>query len=82
MRRRECYFSDVDDFEEKMKHKRRSLCHAIDVFIEEGPLTSMSETIPGGGKDCELESKTKMSIGTGIKYTEIVNSGELYSVNF
>ena len=54
-RKRQCYFSGVDDFEEKMKHKRQSLCHAIEIFIEEGPMTSMSETIRGGRKNCEID---------------------------
>ena len=60
---RECYFSGVDDFEEKMKHKRQSLCQAIDVFIEQGPIISKSETVAGGGKNCEVYSKPKDTIG-------------------
>ena len=58
-RERICYFSGVDDFEEKMKYKRSSLCDAIKRFIAEGPLLTTSETIPGGNKDCEIDSNEK-----------------------
>ena len=61
-RERICYFSGVDDFEEKMKHKRLSLCQAIDVFIEEGPLLTTSETIQGGIKNCEIDLNQKNNI--------------------
>ena len=60
---RRCYFSGADDFEGKMRHKRHSLCHAIDIYIEEGPFAYKSETIPGGIASCEVDNELKFTIG-------------------